>query len=118
MSRRTIATVDPMDRWLRLSVLSDLYGEPESTLRDLVKSGALLARIRGKLIYLNERNYQDHLDSLPAYGQATQETRTQSQPRRHPGIEEREAPVPGKSPQRPRLRLVDADENLSQASVR
>lgn len=116
VSRRTVVTVDPMDRWLRLAVLAEMYGEPETTLRDLVKSNALAARYRGKLIFLNERNYQDYIDSLPAHG--TEEKRETSQPRRHPGKQEREAPVSRESQRRPRLRLVDADENVCEAVLR
>lgn len=104
---RTLMIRDPLDRWIRLTLLSEIYGEPTSTLRDLVKEGSLKAKFRGKLIFLNERAYQDYLESLPD----TPDGNTEEQGRGNTRDEERWADEVSRPSQRlPRLRLVDGDQ--------
>lgn len=70
---------DPLDRWVRLTTLAAAYGEPESSLRELVDNGQLTAKRRGaKLLYVNERQYQNYLGELP---NVEPKTKAKSQPR-------------------------------------
>lgn len=66
---------DPLDRWVRVAYIVENYMEPKSSLHDMIDSGALKAKQRGTVLYVNERQYQDYLESLP--------DATQSQSRRN-----------------------------------
>jgi len=93
---------DPLDRWVRVTVLAETYAEPLSSLWEFIESSRIELRWRGTIAYVNERRYQDAIEALPH-----EKTR---KPRRDSRVAaEREVQVPGDGGRRARLRPLDAD---------
>jgi hypothetical protein len=113
-SKRVFLHVDPMDRWLRLTVIADLYSEPASSLHEFVKNHNLRTRYNGKICYINERDYQDAIAALPD-GTEQSEKQNKVPARGNRGNHsDREVPCPGLRQRGKSLDPLNADRKTSQ----
>lgn len=103
---KTFYLVDPLDRWIRLTVCAEIYHEPLESLRDFAQEQGITLRCNGKIVYINERAYQSALAGLPLH-----ETKSRRDLRNSP---QRPDPLPDPTGRRPRLRKGDADQGGSQ----
>lgn len=113
-SKRVFLHVDPMDRWLRLTVIADMYSEPASSLHEFVKNHNLRTRYNGKICYINERDYQDAIAALPD-GTEQGEKQNKVPARGNRGNHsDREVPSQGHGMRRKSLDPLDGNRKTSQ----
>lgn len=121
-AQRIFYTVDPLDVWVRVTVLAEKYGEPDSSLRDFIVSAKLSQRWRGGVQLINERHYQDALEALPHQkpdltkkeqtekgdgdkkGGRGRDARVDREESKRPTSSSGEVAVPGVAGRRPRVR--------------